>query len=320
MKIRFLAIRVQTSDGLYGTDIEFPDGLVVVWADNSMGKSTCVKSILIALGMEAMLTTVRNDLPITPAVKIRLESESGEHNVLESEVFLEIENHLGERIVVQRTIKGTRDLNLITVHNGPALTSPGVAAPTTDYFVNREGSASRESGFHFFLMKFLGWTLPIVPTFDGAEYPLYLQVIFPYLVVEQTRGWSTIQPPLPNQFRIRDAHRRAVEFLLNLDAHKVALRRQEVAFEKTRIEADWSAVIARLKEIAETVGGSGQSLPVSPLAAWPPKVPPALVLPLGPAWVTVGELIQAEKDELVVSLSGRFLVFKKLPKVHKRSF
>ena len=64
MKLRRLVIRVQTSDGTYGNDIEFPDGLVVVWADNSMGKSTCVKAILIALGMEAMLTTSRSDVTV----------------------------------------------------------------------------------------------------------------------------------------------------------------------------------------------------------------------------------------------------------------
>src|SRR5690606_30777777 len=107
-----LEIRVQTSDGPYGATLDFPDGLVLVWADNSMGKSTCVRAMLIALGMEAMLTTSQVELPISPSVKSRLESPTGEHDVLESEVFLEIENDAEERIVIRRAIKGNRDKNL----------------------------------------------------------------------------------------------------------------------------------------------------------------------------------------------------------------
>ncbi len=50
MRLRRLRLHVQTSDGPYGTEIDFPDGLVVVWADNSMGKSTCVRSVLVIIG------------------------------------------------------------------------------------------------------------------------------------------------------------------------------------------------------------------------------------------------------------------------------
>lgn len=216
MRFRRLKIQLQTSDGPYGVTLDFPDGLVVVWADNSMGKSTCVKSILVALGMEAMLTTTQADLPLPPAVKARLDSTTGEYDVLESDVWLEIENSKEERIVVQRTIKGARDKNLITVYEGPALTSPGSIVNTKDYFVSRPGAATRELGFHHFLAKFCNWTLPLVQTYDGNEYPLYLQCIFPYFFVEQTRGWSTVQPPLPTQFRIRDAHKRSFLILMRI--------------------------------------------------------------------------------------------------------
>src|SRR4051812_8371032 len=103
MRFRRLHIRLQTSDGPYGTTIDFPDGLVVVWADNSMGKSTCVKAMLVALGMEATLTVNQTDLPLSPALTNRLEGENAEILVHESDIFLEIENASGERIVVRRT-------------------------------------------------------------------------------------------------------------------------------------------------------------------------------------------------------------------------
>lgn len=302
MRFRQLKIQLQTNDGPYGVTLDFPDGLVAVWADNSMGKSTCVKSILVALGMEAMLTTTHTVLPLPPAVKTRLDSITGEHDVLESEVFLEIENTKGERIVVHRTIKGARNKNLITVYNGPALTSPGSPMQTMDFFVSRSGAATRELGFHRFLAKFFSWTLPLVQTYDGNEYPLYLQCIFPYFIVEQTRGWSTIQPPLPTQFRIRDAHKRAIEFLLDLDAHRVALKRQEIQFEYSRIESLWSAQIRRATDLAKRVAGTIQALPQKPVATWPPQVPPLLVVLVDTEWVTINQRItkrQAELDKLV---------------------
>lgn len=298
MKFRKLQLNVQTPEGPFGVSIEFPDGLVVVWADNSMGKSTCVRSILIALGMEAMLTYSKTELPLPPAVTARLDSDQGELPVLESEVWLEIENSSGQRIATQRTIKGQRDKNLITVHNGPVLTQANATATSRDYFVNLQGSATREHGFHFFLTDFLGWNLPVVQSFDGSERPLYLQCIFPYFVVEQTRGWSTLQPPIPTHFRIRDVHKRVVEFILDLDAHRIALMRQELQLEKSKIENEWKAKVAQTNDIAEMAAGTVQSLPRQPVLSWPPQVPPQLVVPTGQTWIPLADRLQARRTEL----------------------
>lgn len=312
MRFRRLVIRIQTTNGPYGTTLDFPDGLVVVWADNSMGKSTCVKLILVALGMEAMLTTSQSELPLPPAVVFRLESDEGEVDVLESEVLLEIENSSGQRLTVQRTIKGNRDKNLITIYEGPLLTSHANAAPPSrDLYVNRAGAATRQLGFHHFLAEFLGWELPTVQTFEGNEYPLYIQCVFPYFVVEQTRGWSTIQPPLPTQFRIKEAHKRAVEFLLNLDAHKIALKRQELLLEKTKIESAWKAQVAQIADFVESSGGIAQALPQHPTSTWPPTVYPTLVVPQEDDWITLGERIASRERQLTI------LVEQEIPRVQE---
>lgn len=297
MRFRMLKLRIQTPVGPYGASLEFPDGLVVVRAGNSMGKSTCVRAMLVALGMEAMLTYSRRDLPLPPAMKSRLDSDSGELAVLESDVLLEIENTLGQRIVTQRTIKGQRDKNLITVHLGPVLSQAGVVAKSEDYFVNLPGSATRERGFHSFLADFLGWSLPAVQSFDGSERPLYLQCIFPYFVVEQTRGWSTLQPPVPTHFRIRDVHKRVVEFLLDLDAHRVATKRQDLQAEKRRIETEWRGKVGQAADIAEMAAGSVQSLPRQPVASWPSEVPPQLIVPSGERWIPLSERLEVRRTE-----------------------
>lgn len=313
MRLRRLQLRLQTSDGPYGTTLDFPDGLVVVWADNTKGKSTCVKSILVALGMEAMLTTNQSGLPLPPAVTSLLDSGTHQHAVLESEIFLEIENSHGMRITLQRTIKGERHHNLITVHEGPILTQPSITTSTRDFFVNRSGGATREAGFHYFLARFLGWDLPTVQTYDGNEYPLYLQCIFPFFVVEQTRGWSTILPPVPTQFRIRDAYKRSIEFLLDLGAHKVALRRQELSLEKNRLESEWNTRHRRTLDLAKSVGGILHGLSEKPLAMWPPQVPVEIVLPDGQNWISLEQRILQREHEY------RELVHKEIPRVQEIS-
>lgn len=311
MRFRRLRLALQTTDGPYGTTLDFPDGLVVIWADNSMGKSTCARAILVALGMEAMLTTSQQDLPVPPAMKLRLDSGGGSHTVLESDIYLEIENSSGRRIVVQRTVKGERNKNLITVHNGPALTAPQSSYASSDYFVNRGGAAVRDSGFHHFLANFLGWNLPIVQTFDGNEVPLYLQCILPYFIVEQTRGWSTAPPPIPTQFRIRDAHKRAVEFLLNMDAHRIALQRQSLRFQKGQLEGRWSSLLQRANEIADGVAGTTQALPRQPVASWPPEITPSISVPVEDKWISLAQRVATNRERLKV------LVDQEIPRVEE---
>ena len=49
MKIRYLKIRINTGHKTYGTDIPFPTkGLTILRADNTAGKSTCIKAMLMA--------------------------------------------------------------------------------------------------------------------------------------------------------------------------------------------------------------------------------------------------------------------------------
>lgn len=300
MRLRQLKVNLSTTDGPYGTTLNFPDGLVVIWADNSMGKSTCMRAIVVALGMEAMLTTSRSELPLTPALTTKLERDKKEYVVLESEVFLEIENKHGRRIVVQRTLKGTRDKNLITVHCGPALSEPG-SYETADYFVNRAGGATRDVGFHRFLADFLDWNLPVVQTYEGAEPPLYLQCILPFVMTEQTRGWSTIQPPVPTQFQIKEVHKRVIEFLLGMDAHKIALERQELQLRRTRLEARWTLQMKQLRAIAASAGGVVREGPSEPTSVWPPQIPPYIQVPQEKQWSSLDERIrlrQAKQEEL----------------------
>jgi len=313
MRIRHLRIRVNTVKGLFGTDIKFPNGLVVLWADNSMGKSTCLKSILVVLGFESMLTTSQSDLPLPPVLKHEVTYNSQKFQVTGSNIFLEIENNDGKRIVIQRTVKGTRDKNLITVTYGPAISENSNSYETEDFFVSRPGSASREKGFHKFLADFLSWQLPLVPTYDGNMYPLYLQCIFPFITVEQTRGWASLNPPIPTHFRIREPHKRVVEFILNFDAINISKKRLEIEENGIEIKKNWSSVTNGLRIIAKSVNGVISSIPQHPMLSFKKDEIPIIQLPKDDNWINLDTIINNKKVEL------EKLVNEEIPKVNEIS-
>ena len=298
MKIRHLRIRINTEKGLHGVDIDFPDGLVIIRADNSMGKSTCIQSILVALGLEAMITTSQRDLPLPHVMKEELESNGKIVNVLESDIFLEIENKKKETIVVHRTVKGSRDKDLITVIYGPALSDEKETYRSEDFFVSRPGSATRERGFHKFLAGFLGWNLPEVQTYDGKQVPLYLQCIFPYFAVEQKRGWASLLPPIPTQYRIRDPHKRIIEFLLDLDAYKNTAKRIELSDKIKILEISWSNNVHDLEYLAKTLGGIPRNVPQTPTTNWPPEILPSIQFFRNNNWFQITGLVAFLKAEL----------------------
>ena len=314
MRIRHLRLRINTDLGLHGTDIEFPDGLVVLRADNTTGKSTCIQSILVALGLEAMLTTNQKDLPLPHVMKKELFSK-GDHlvNVIESDIFLEIENKRGEHIVVHRTVKGNRGKDLITVISGPALTKSSGIYNSTDYFVSRTGAAVREKGFHRFLAEFLEWNLPEVQTFDGRLVPLYIQCIFPYIAVEQKRGWASLIPPIPLQFRIREPNKRSIEFLLNLDANEIASKRIDLNNRTAMIEREWEASVYELQAMVKAIGGIVSNLPDRPITKWPPEILPIIQIPHDNKWLTLEEFIQNDTIKLHQLLESE------IPRVNKIS-
>ena len=146
--IRHLRLRAETNAGTFGADLAFKLGLNVLRADNTKGKSTCLQGLLYALGLERMLSP-RRDIPLTYVMTTHLEDpETGErHRVLESSVFVELENASGKVITVQRGIVSPTNTKLISVFYGPMLTKPAGHYSQRDFFALDPGAAQREAGF-----------------------------------------------------------------------------------------------------------------------------------------------------------------------------
>jgi hypothetical protein len=201
IRLRHLRLRSFTATRAFGADIPFEAGLNIVQAPNTSGKSTCLQSIIYALGLERSLGP-QLSIPLPYAMREQIhEFEDAPYElVLQSYVELEIENAQGEIVVLHRDVVGGKNTKLIQTWRGPGFTTGLPRGEQRDYFVLDSGSATHESGFHAYLAAFLGWDLPTVARYDGTECPLYLEAIFPMLFVEQKRGWSAIQGPFPTFF------------------------------------------------------------------------------------------------------------------------
>jgi hypothetical protein len=250
-----------TTGGLFGTDIRFGPGLTIVWADNTKGKSTCMQGMLYALGMERMLSP-RREIPLPHAMTSFVETDDRQrHSILESTVSLEVENEAGQVIAVHRPVKSHLDKRLVSVDFGPTLTDPAAQAQRKNFFVNDPGAALREDGFHYFLEHFLGWKLPMVRRYDAPDGKLYLETIFPLFWVEQKAGWSSIPAAIPTYLRIRDVHKRAVEFIMDLDVHRLEILRQQIADQLVTNAREWRSRLDEIERASRRSGGKTEGLP-----------------------------------------------------------
>ena len=298
LRIRRLKLFVVTADGDFGTDVSFPDGLVLLRADNTSGKSTCIKAAVYALGLERMFGPA-NQPPLTPAMTSLLEEGVEERNVLESQVFLEIENDRNESLTICRQVVGSaKDWRLVTVWEGAALSNPGLDKPGKDYFVRDPGSATREAGFHTRLAEFIGWKLPQVMRYDGTDVPLYMECVLPLFYVEQRHGWSSIQATTPRFLQIREVDKKAIEFLLTLDACTRDIERQRLAQEETEIRRAWHLQREENELFANSYGGTVRNLPAEPVAKWPPEIAPLIELYRDNKPITVRQALKADTEAL----------------------
>ncbi|MBW8782714.1 MAG: hypothetical protein JF599_12635 [Verrucomicrobia bacterium] len=260
LKIRAVRLRVQTATQVCGTDLKFNDGLIVVHAVNSFGKSTVMQSIIFGLGLEGMLSA-SHDVPLPHVMTDSIDLPDGtKETVQESYVTVEIENAKGEAATVSRIVKGTGNTHLMKLALAPLLTNESLKPEYEDYYVREGGAAVNQRGFHKWFADFLGWKLPQVARVDGANCPLYVECLFPLMLIEQKRGWSAIQARMPYHFRIREVAKRSFEFLLNLDVNDNALLRQQLREESHAIRTDWSIVVERIVSILNNVNGVPQGL------------------------------------------------------------
>lgn len=292
-------MRAITEAGPYGADIPFGPGLNVIWANNTKGKSTCMQAMLYALGLEKMLSP-RREVPLPHAMTTHLRTdEEKEFSISRSWVELEIENGAGQVVTVHRPVKELGvDNRLITVWFGATLTDASTRAPSRQFFVRDAGAFQREDGFLHFLEDFIGWNMPVVRKYDSPEGKLPLETVFPLFWVEQKTGWSSIPAAIPTYLRVREVQKRAVEFILDLDVHKLELERQRLRDAIERNARNWQVVIDDMERQARRGGCVLAGLQVQPSAATDSTDRWVLTALEAGEWVDVHKVLKGARERI----------------------
>ncbi|MGJ0626134.1 hypothetical protein [Xenorhabdus bovienii] len=249
LKINRLVIRTNTANGVFGADLGFTSGLNIISAENSFGKSTCIQSIIYALGLEGTLGPSRNN-PLKSALTTKLRDENDkETTVILTKIYLEICNSVGKTITILR--KSDDDASkIVSVFDGACETIN--VKKHTDYFLKDPGSAQRERGFHYFLNNFLNIIQPEVIKYDGTKTQLYLESMFCVNYVEQTRGWGGILNVTPTYLGIKDLSQNIIEYTLDLDIRDIRRKREVHLETKKNLEIKWQNTLSDLESRSKT--------------------------------------------------------------------
>lgn len=253
-----MRLRVNTTNGSFGRTVTFKPGFNVVRGGNSRGKTQVIQAIVYTLGLERMLQA-RANTPLGSALTSEIRVNDDEHApaqpITSSWVAVELETADGQIVTAQRHPRhSVFSQNLVRVWHGPALTDPANAGAGDDLFLHQSGSASRDHGFHKLLSDLLGWDLPEVATYSGDLRTLYLDVIFPFLLVDQ-QSWGTAGPRKVERYQIREPQRKATEFLLSLTGPGAESRRAELEQTMNSLRTRWAASRTSIETLAGTVGG-----------------------------------------------------------------
>ncbi|WP_337968938.1 hypothetical protein [uncultured Flavobacterium sp.] len=267
LKINKIKFEVNTDSGLFGSTYEFSSGLNIIRADNTSGKSSLFQAISYCLGFEEIIGG-RNEKTMQSVFRDQVEyPKDSFHKVIQSFVYLEIENGSKDILTVKRSVVSNSDRKpqLVDVYFGKLIDNTEDILPEyKPMYIHDKGGATDEMyGFHLFLENFLDWNLPNVLTNSGDSRKLYIQQIASAFMIEQKSGWSDFFATMPH-FGLANKEARAVEFLLKLDVTENKKRKQQIVFNKKIIEDKWATLNNQFIRLAEKGGGKMVGLEQKP--------------------------------------------------------
>ncbi len=247
-----LKIHIDTDNGEFGQCLKFEKGLNIIRAENTSGKTTILSSIIYALGCEALLSAKQGNAVLKSVLKESIAYEKKSYKVIESYILLELTNEKNEAITLKRFIVGSQNYNLVSVYTNKLITETSGQIEKEDYYLNSDGAAQREKGFHKFIQSFIGIDLPYVPKYnEDKTVPLYIQTILPLMFIEQIRGWSGIQATIPKIYGIEGVNNIAFEYVLKLDVMSNRLKKKEIKKEIEKNKTQWKNIKDGMEDLAE---------------------------------------------------------------------
>lgn len=262
-KINRLKISIMAAHKEYSFDETFNNGLNFVASDdNTKGKSSVLIAIYYCLGVEEIIGGV-NEKVLTSAYKTIIEDGTNDYPVLESGIFLEISNGI-DVITIYRSAKSeTRDAKLVTVYFSKLSDIYDEQTNIEEFYVHMPNAANNIKGFHKFLEKFIGIELPMVPSTDGVDRKLYLQLIFSAMFIEQKNGWSGIYSGMP-YLSIKDSKKRVTEFILGLSTFENERKRSAIGNKERYQKEQWRNLYNEMVTLQNRNQCTIKNIPIAP--------------------------------------------------------
>ncbi|WP_066025768.1 hypothetical protein [Enterococcus mundtii] len=254
----------KTSNGEYGFDYRLSGSLNLISSKkNTRGKSSVIATIYYCLGFEEIVGG-KGMKTLTSVYKNILVDEDGDSQfVLESEAWLEITNGTDIITIFRSGKMKSRNENLITVYHSTLDSIHDPEVYSEDMYIHSRNSVTSQKGFHSFLEKFIGFELPYVPTSDGKEYKLYMQVLFSGIFIEQKRGWADLFSAMPIM-KIKDAKKRVIEYILALDTLSNEKNRAKLKHGENDIHFDWKVIVNEIRSLGARDNCNVYGLPALP--------------------------------------------------------
>lgn len=263
LEIQRLKVTIITDNGPYGFDENFTRGLnFIASTDNTCGKSSVLEAIYYCLGFEEIIGG-QTEKVLTPVYKSNIKDEEKEYAVLQSSMLLQISNGYDVITIMRSAKMENRKSKLITVFYSPIDNIYDKDTDKDDMYVHSPNAAQHEKGFHAFLEKFMGMTLPIVATTDSTDRKLYLQLIFSGMFIEQKRGWADFFSAMP-YLGIKDSKKRIIEYIIGLETLSNEKKRNELGFEERAIRQDWGSIVREINAICYRENCQVQGVPTEP--------------------------------------------------------
>lgn len=264
LKINRIKAVSRTENGEYGFDYILSNGLNLISSnENTKGKSSAILAIYYCLGLEEIIGG-KGKKTLTSVYKTVVEGkDKGTYNVLESEAWLEITNGT-DTVTIKRTAEMiNRNENLVTVYHSNMDLAHDPKTYVEDMYVHSAHSTTSSKGFHSFLEKFVGFDLPTVPSNDGNEYKLYMQLLFSGIFIEQKRGWADLFSAMP-VLSIKDAKKRVIEYILGLDTLTNEKKRANLKNQETEINHQWNLLTGEIHALCTHENCKIHNLPMKP--------------------------------------------------------
>ncbi|MBU3891074.1 hypothetical protein, partial [Methylosinus sp. KRF6] len=116
--------------------------------------------------------------------------------------------------------------------------------------------------------------------------------------VKQKAGWSSIPAAIPTYMGIREVQKRAVEFILNLDVHKLELERQRLAEQIDQNARDWRNLWDEMDRFARRSAARVDTLPQKPTVNSEELARGHVMIANKAEWVALSDLLKSLRGRI----------------------